>query len=60
MCTQLPSEERYQIIRYSGVATSPLVHHIVLYACSKQPLKMGTYACTAPPPECSTFYAVRG
>ena len=52
----LPQDTKYQVLQYKGLV-GPLVHHMVLYACTSQPSTLNTpYMCPGMPPECKAFW----
>ncbi|KAL6747241.1 PHM/PNGase F domain-containing protein [Haematococcus lacustris] len=63
-CTGLPLPDdgtKKHIIRYEPVVTSPLVHHMILYACSKAPARLNTpLVCNEVPEDCSYPIAFYG
>eukprot|EP00798_Chlamydomonas_sp_ICE-L_P029544 gene29544-5892_t len=55
---EVPSDRKYHMIRYNGIADSKLIHHVVLYACNKKPEATEPYSCYSPPAECSYMWAL--
>ncbi|KXZ46094.1 hypothetical protein GPECTOR_47g371 [Gonium pectorale] len=64
MCTHvtLPNDRKYHIVGFRAIVQSPLIHHMILFACDrppKPPAKAGdVYECLAVAggESCATFY----
>lgn len=62
MCTPfaVPTDARRHIVAFQGEATTPMVHHMLVYSCSgPPPVAIGeTYECWSMDWSCQTFTAI--
>ncbi|PNH04333.1 MOXD1 1 [Tetrabaena socialis] len=63
LCTHvtLPHDRKYHIVGMRSLVQSPLIHHMILFACASKPTPgSGVYSClgTGGGPGCNEFYLV--